>query len=147
MIREPTEDDVPAMVELGRMMHAESPVFSRLTFDAERLSVTIRNVMLSPAGFARVSGGDEITGAMLAMAVPHWCSSDLVACDLALFVHPEFRGGTAAARMLMAYRDWAAGLGAKITNFGIMTGVQVDRTQTLCERLGWVRSGVVMEAA
>lgn len=146
MIRDATEDDVPTLVELGRLMHAESPVFSRLTFDPERFSVTVRNTIQSPAGFAKVVETEgQVVGGMLAFVIPHFCSSDLVACDVGLFMHPDFRGGTGAARLLTLYRAWADEHGAKIIQLGIMTGVQVQRTQAMCERMGWALSGVVME--
>lgn len=145
MIRAATPHDIPALVALGRLMHAESPIYSRLRFDADILARNLKAVMTSPHGFSQVCEIDgELAGGMVAAAVPHWCSPDLVACDLALFIHPEHRGGTAAVRLLTAYRDWAGDTGAVLVQFGVMTGVNVERTQAMCERLGWERQGVVL---
>lgn len=146
MIRKATFDDIPRLVELGRVMHAEAPNFRAMAFDPERLAMTLQTVIESDRGFAWVIEGDEVVGGLIAMAVPHWFSPEVTACDLALFVLPEHRGGIGCARLLNRYRSWAAGLGATKIQLGIMTGVHVEQTRALCERLGWHCAGVVMEA-
>jgi GNAT superfamily N-acetyltransferase len=145
-MRHATQADIPAMVALGEQMHAESPYYRGLAWDGEKVAATIANLLAIPHGFARVVEGEggQIVGGMLAMAVPHWCSQDLVACDLALFVAQNRRGGLAASRLLGEYRAWAADLGCKLVQFGVMTGVQVEQTVALCERLGWEKQGVVL---
>lgn len=146
MIRPATTVDIPRMVALGRVMHGESPVFCRLAFDADKSAATIANVIASESGFAYVSEHDGVViGGMLAMVTQHWFSPDLVACDLALFIDPEYRGGMSAVRLVSAYADWAKGTGAALVQMGVMTGVSVDKTEALMHRLGWHRSGVVME--
>ena len=148
MLRDATTDDVPALVDLGRVMHAESPTFAALRFDEAKLAATIVHVIQSPDGFARVAtdAGGDVVGAMLGLATPHWFSPDRVACDLALFIRPEHRGGMAAVRLLNAYAHWAEDIGAALVMFGVMTGVEPEKTEQLCSRLGWRRGGVVMVA-
>lgn len=144
MIRQAVFADIPRLVELGAVMHAESPVFSRLRFDPQRLEATARYAI--EHGFARVYVvGGSIVGGMLAIAAPHWCSSDLVACDLALFIDPAHRGGIAAARLLTQYAQWAQDMGAVMIRFGVTTGVHPAQTQALAETLGWRPTGITME--
>lgn len=144
MIRVATLDDVPALVALGAAMHAESPRFSRLRFSGERLAATLRAAV--QGHFSRVVEIDgQIVGGLVALLTPHWFSDDLMACDLALFMDPRFRGTMAPARLLREYGAWAVAHGSKLTLFGVMTGVGVDQTVALCERVGWRRAGVVME--
>ena len=146
MIRPATPDDIPRMVELGRAMHGESPTFSRLRFDADKLAATIAHTIASASGFAYVAEqGGQVVGGMLGMITPHYFSHDLVACDLALFMAPEHRGGMAAVRLLDTYVKWSAHNGAVLTQLGVMAGVNVDKTEALLHRLGWHRSGLVME--
>jgi GNAT superfamily N-acetyltransferase len=146
MIREATTDDIQHLVILGARMYAESERFQSLRFDAQRLTSTIANVIDSPHGFARVmESGGEVVGGLLAVLTPHWFSPDLTACDLALFIAPEHRGTMAPVRLLNAYAAWAHESGAKQILLGIMTGLHVEQTEALCERLGWRRAGVVME--
>lgn len=146
MIRAATTDDIPRMVELGRAMHAESPAFGAMRFDADKLAGVIAAAMGSPVGFAMVAERDgEVIGGMVAMAAPHYFSPDLVACDLALFIQAEHRGGMAAVRLLAAYREWGIGIGAAKVQLGVMAGIEAWMVEALCERLGARRVGVVME--
>lgn len=146
MIRPATAADIPRMVELGRAMHAESPVFSRMRFDPEKLAATIAHMIDSPGGFAYVAvHGGQVVGGLVAMAAPHYFSPDLVACDLAFFMAADHRGGLSMVRMVGEYVRWAQGMGAVLIQLGLMTGVNVGQTEALLTRLGWHRAGLVME--
>lgn len=144
-MRAATIEDVPAIVALGELMHAESPHFAGLAWDADKVARTVAHLIDSPRGFVQVVEREgQIVGGVMALAVEHWSSSDLTACDLAVFIHPERRGGMLAARLLTAYRQWAEGLGCKLVQFGILTGVAVEQTEGLAVALGWKRQGVVL---
>jgi GNAT superfamily N-acetyltransferase len=145
VIRDATIHDIPRLVSLGYEMHQESERFRKLEFDADRLAETLQAAIVGH--FAKVvERNGEIVGGLVALLVPHWASRDLTACDLALFMTPGARGTMSPAMLLAAYRQWAKKKGSVMTLFGVMTGVNVEQTVAMCERLGWRRAGVVMEA-
>jgi len=142
-IRAATEADIPRMLTLGAIMHAESPRYRDFEFLPDRLAATVRQVLSMPLGFARVAVIDgQVVGGILAVAVPHYACDLVQACDIAYFVQPDVRGGTAAARLVDAYRAWAAEIGAEAT-IGINTGVQPERTARLLQALGAEQTGTV----
>jgi len=142
-IRPATEADIPRMLSLGAIMHAESPRFCGFQFLPDRLADSIRRVMAMPAGFARVASVDgDVVGGLLGVAVPHYACDLVQACDIAYFVRPDARGGSAAARLVDAYRQWAIEIGAE-ANIGLNTGVQPERTARLLEVLGAEQSGTI----
>lgn len=146
MLRLATLDDIPRMIELGRAMHAESPAFSAMSFDADRLADTARAAITSSHGFAAVAEREGVVvGGLLAMATPHYFSRDLIACDLALFIDSGYRGGMAGPRLIGAYAQWARSIGAAKTLLACMAGINSDVLEALCLRLGGRRAGVVME--
>lgn len=147
MIREATHADVDALVELGRLMHAESPRFSRLKFSAQRLAATLDGLMAArPLGFLWVSCDDRgIRGGLAAVVARHWCSHDQVASDLALFMRPDARGGLDVPRLVWRYRTWAQEQGAVLVQLGVTTGVHTEATVGLYQRMGMERCGAILE--
>jgi GNAT superfamily N-acetyltransferase len=146
MLRAATPADLPALLELGAVMHAESPRFSRLSFDAGRLEQTLGALLATPDGFLWVAEREgRIVGGLAAVVVQHWCSTDRVAADMALFMTPEARGSLAPARLVAEYKRWAKERGAVHIQFGVSTGVHPEQTAQLLERLGFTRCGILLE--
>lgn len=142
-IRAATEADIPRLLTLGAIMHAESPRYRGFEFLPDRLAATVRQVLAMPLGFVRVAVVDgDVVGGLLAVAVPHYACNLVQACDIAYFVQPDARGGTAAARLVDSFRAWASEIGAE-ANIGINTGVQPERTARLLHALGAEQTGTV----
>jgi hypothetical protein len=134
-----TLEDIPSMVELGRLMHAESPRWSRLPYSAERVGATIKALIESPDGLALVARrpGGRIVGGIAAIAVQSWVSDELMAQELALFVRPEFRGSILACRLICGFVEWARIKNARWVEAGVSTGITPERTAALYQRLGF----------
>lgn len=140
-IRRATFDDVPRMVELGQSMHDESPRFRDRAYNPERAKFSMEAVIGMNRGLAMVAEADgQIVGGIVALAVEHYACDFLQACDLALFIHPEHRGGTLAARLVRAYVKWAVSIGAE-PNIQLNTGVDPERTAQLLGALGAKQTG------
>lgn len=145
MIRRASLLDVPRLVELAEMMHAESR-FTMLTFDRDKMTSVATGLLSMPNGLALVAvKGGEIVGAFLGIAEEHVFSRDLFACDLATFIDPKHRGGFIAVSLLRGYVKWARELGVKCINAGIASGINHDVSVRLYERIGFVRVGVAFE--
>lgn len=147
MIRAATNDDVPRMVELGELMHAESPRWSRLSYDRGKVAALLADLIASPEGFAWVacdeSGG--VVGGLIAFIGEHWSSRDRVAQELALFVEQNKRGALCAARLIAVADAWAEGCGVKWLEAGTSSGVAPERTTQLYEHLGFTRCAIGLE--
>lgn len=147
MIRDATKADIPQLVELGKVMHAEARRLNKLSYVPGRVFVTLATLLESNSAFLRVSEEDgEIVGGLIACVEQHWFSTDMMAYDLALFVRPDKRGGMTAAHLIEEYKRWAKEQGAVITQFGISTGVNLASTSGLLERLGFTPSGFLYDA-
>lgn len=142
MIRKATTADIPRMVELGRLMHDESPRFQKYQYLDDQVGDLIKWLIHDHKGLAIVAdvADSGIIGGILAMSAPHFACAMMQACDLSFFMHPQHRGGTSAARLVASYRKWANSIGAE-PNMGISTGVQTERTGKLFAALGAKQSG------
>lgn len=69
-IRAAVEADIPALVELGRAMHAESPRYSKLAYNAEKVAALAARIV--PSGGALVAENNGIlVGMMVGFVVAH----------------------------------------------------------------------------
>lgn len=147
MIRQATPADLPELIRLGQIMHAESPEYRDMVFCPDTLGRTLLAAMESHFLCVAERADGTLAGGLAAMAVRHWFGPSIQACDLALFVDPQARGGIAAARLIRAYVEWARAAGAQKIALGITTGIEAEITARLCERLGARRAGIIMEFA
>jgi len=135
-------DDVPTLIELGRVMHQESPRFRGMDYDEEKLMQLGANLVNQGGIFLAEKDGKPL-GMILGMVTEHFFGHDLMACDLAVYVHPDHRGGTLAVRLIKKYEAWAFSMGAKVITMGVSTEVEADRTGQLYKRLGYRMTGVL----
>lgn len=144
MVRDATLDDIPAMVALGAIMHAESR-YSFMAYDGEKVAITLKTLMQT-GGFVRVHVKDgEIDGGMVGYMGNPWFSGERVASELALFVVPGKRGGMAAWYLLSEFVAWAEQQGAREITLAITTGVKVEETGRMYQRLGFEQVGGVFK--
>lgn len=139
-IRPATRDDIPALIELGRAMHAESPRFSRHPYSPAKTAGTIDFLLANGAVFVAVKGGQAV-GMMGGMVAPGWFTDEATAIELAVYVAPEHRGRT-GMRLIRAFEAWAFEHGAVEVTLGITTEVDTERTAALYEHLGYRRAGL-----
>ncbi len=138
-LRLATLEDLPALVVLGREMHATSS-YAPMDFDPERLKETITELMNKSQFVVVVEDTNgQVVGGMLGTVTQSWFGQDMVANDLALFVSQDARGGMAAVRLLKAFVQWAKLAGAKQIRPGVTTGHA--RAEQLFDKLGFTRCG------
>jgi GNAT superfamily N-acetyltransferase len=147
VIRRATMDDLPHIVSMGRAMVAESPRLRAFRYTPAKVHVTVSHLIDNEDGFVYVDEqNSEIVGFLIAYVEPHWFSIDKLACDLALYVRPDKRGGVIAARLLNRYKEWGREREAVITQVGVSSGVQLESTSGLLERLDFQSSGFIYDA-
>lgn len=146
-LRMATPDDLPAIVVLGRVMHQESS-FAPMDYDVDRVKETISDLM-NKSQFVVVAEdtNGEVIGGMAGMVTQSWFGNDMVANDLAIFIHPDHRGGLVVVRLVKAFVHWAKLAGAKQIRPGVVSGSRT--AEALYDRLGFTRCGATfcMEGA
>lgn len=145
-IRVATLDDLPRILELGEMLHNESPRWARLSFSRERAGDFIARLILADWGCVFVAENDGVVvGGIAGTATPHWSSDDILAHEASFFMLPEARGSMAAVRLISALQAWGEMRGAKWLHAGTSTGLDPERTAGLYERLGFTRCAIGLE--
>ena len=145
-IRPATMDDLPRIIELGELLHHESPRWARLSFSRVRAADFISRLILNDWGCVFVAEKDGvIVGGIAGTALPHWSSDDILGQEASFFMLPEARGSMAAVRLISALVAWGEMRGAKWMHAGSSTGLDPERTAGLYERLGFSRCAIGLE--
>lgn len=145
MIRNATYADIPALVALGREMHATS-IFSTFNYDEEKTSGLIRTLVDVHIGIAIVSETDGIIeGGFIGAVHEHYFGRDLQATDYALFLTMTARNGRLGLRLIDEYVTQALAKGAKQIMLANSTGYQADRVANIFESRGFKKLGYVFE--
>jgi len=139
-IRQGDTDDILSLIDLGRAMHEESPRFKDMDYDEEKLLNLGVNLAEQGGIFLAEKNGKPV-GMVLGMVTEHFFGHDLMATDLAVYVHPDHRGGTLVVRLIKKFEAWAFSMGAKIVSMGVSTEVDAERTSQLYKRLGYRMTG------
>lgn len=143
IIRPATREDLPAMIALGAVMHAES-AYAAFHFDTSKLCDLGLEYLANPERCS-VLVCEDAHGRLLGMHAgyisEYYFGRDLIASDLLLFVDPCKRGSLAAALLVRSFEEWAFAKGAKEVCPGSSTMVAPERTAKLYERLGYTVVG------
>lgn len=140
MIRTAQESDADVLVRMGRAMYAESPRYSVVLFSEEKCRALIAKLLPTGGVFVADFGG-LVVGMIAGYCVEHFFGPGKYAGDLVVYVLPEFRGSSAAARLIRALEEWATAQGAGEILLGVSTEVDLERTSTFYQRLGYRESG------
>jgi GNAT superfamily N-acetyltransferase len=140
MIEPYRENLFPEFIALAREMHGESEERDG-NFNPEKLRslVCMKDVFCA---MSRNADGEYI-GFFIGSLNSNFWGNDVTADDMAIFVKPSCRGSSAGVRLIQAFEKWAIENGAKRIYLAQATGVAVDKTTRLFEKLGYQIVGSV----
>jgi GNAT superfamily N-acetyltransferase len=145
-VREIEPADLGGALYLGRMMQAEAPAYRDYPFEDQRFSAWFALCLESPDWLGLVAVDEEcgVIGFLAMGVMPMIFCSATTADDLAFFVHPEWRGTTAAIRLIRTMEAWAKAKGALQIRMGLTTGTNTNQAQRFLERFAYKLEGRVM---
>lgn len=141
-IRKATRSDIPAIIEMARDMHAESPRYSSLQFDAEKINALALALILEPrnGGVLVAEREARVVGMLAFYVTPFFFGSDLLASDLVMYIRPYFRAGTIFPKLVRAFETWADEFGVKEKQLAVSAEIESARTVAVLERLGYAQA-------
>ena len=146
-IRRARPEDIEALIEMGRALHAESPNYEDEPFEPEVLRAWLHERLHAgtlltdnSAVFVAEQGG-SIVGVLVAIVVPRWFNRSSIAAELTLYVAPAHRGGRTLPKLARAFEAWARKQGAVSATLGVSTGIHAERTVCAYSKLGYRLDG------
>lgn len=143
-IRFATVDDIPAMVDLGKAIHAETRL-ARFPFNPKRLTTQFESILSPPRSDFCVLVAEKETrglvGGFWGQISQYYFSDALVATDYMFFVVPDLRGTPVAVRLIHAFRQWATNRGADEVCINMTTGIDIERFDRFLRHMGFTYTG------
>ncbi len=131
MIREATNEDVPAIVEMGLKFLSQSDYRYLLAENRQQIAETSRFLIANERGVIFVDDNHGLIGMIGMLLYPHHFSGELIAGELVWWVDPMHRGR--GVRLVRQAEQWAFGHGARRIQM-IAPSREVGR---VLERLGY----------
>jgi L-amino acid N-acyltransferase YncA len=84
---------------------------------------------------------NDVQGGIVASVAENFYNHDLIAFEQAHFVHPAYRHGIVALRLMTAFQAWARELGCVEIRAGITTGNNEQGTSKFYQAFGMLPTG------
>lgn len=143
-IRFATVKDIPALVTLGKRMHAITR-FNRFVYDEARVAQALRAALEKGSGryicFVAEDSKQQVVGGLLAVLEQHIFSEQLVASVMHYDVLPESRMGGYGVRLLRAFEQWSKNRKVTEISLGINSLTDMDSVGGFVRRMGYVKVG------
>ena len=139
----PTEADIEACVEIGKVFHAATR-YAKYKYSTTHVYGLLRSFVDNPEyGIVLVAkDGDTVVGGIIACIAKFYFNDQKFAEESGLFVMPTARGGTIGLKLLKALIDECRSRGDIMELVvGNSTAVDVKRTAALYKRAGFVKIG------
>jgi len=139
-------EDIPALVEGGRRMHALTRFGKHFDYNAARVTQAFTE-LISKGQHKYVfmvaeNGEGRIVGALIGVLEQHIYSELLTASIVHYDVLPEARMGGYGLRLLKAFEKWAGNRGVVEICFGVNSGGALgERLHRFSTRLGYREVG------
>lgn len=146
-IRFATPADVPALVQLGKHMHAITR-FRTLDYDEARVAQTLTAALTQSKDryvcFVADDSQGQVVGGLLAVLEKHIFSQQITASIMHYDVLPEKRMGGYGVRLLKAFEQWCTNRKIVEINFGINSVGELQEMRRLgsfAVRMGYSKVG------
>ena len=121
-VRDASPFDIPQILDMLRQYRKQTPIPFLADADNAEYITRMLTELMAGRGVVLVSEDEELTGMLIAIISPSlWSPEHLLLTEMAYWVNPDCRGGTAGYRLLAAYQQRGAALKAekRICNFVI----------------------------
>lgn len=145
-VRAATLQDVETLVEFGKCLTQESPIFSKQGFDEQRASdLFVHLIRKLGSIFIAVDEYKNPIGTIIGVIDTDWRTGHKLAFEQGVYVLPEYRRSEIAKTLIDAFIGWSKLHNADRIQLGTMSGIQADKVVKLYESIGFELRGYVLE--
>ena len=147
ILRNADLQDLPTLLTLSYQMFSQTPMSRHCKFSPEQMASTLISLIQSSTGSVLVTeNSGEIIGLALVTIEQSYFSSQRVAKELGVYVHPDHRVSGAGLALLRHFKQWSLAKQADLIEVGnIANIIDSDRYEKVLSRLGLKHSGNIYE--
>ena len=135
------ESDIHNIYWLGKKMHLESE-FSELDWNENKVLNWLHTNTESSQRFVYCAYDDGVlVGVFIGSISRFYFGDDQLASDLLWYVDKDYRGTRVGVRLLKEFKKWATEKNVNRIQVGISSGLSMDRTGALLEKMGFTQIG------
>ena len=143
-IRFAEQGDMAAILALAEEIFSYGR-FATLTFDRDKVRQVVTHAIDNPAYFLALAetADGELAGLHLANMEHFFFAKEPFAQSVTFFVRPNYRGSSAAPKLLATLRKWAAKRGAHelVVGTGESHGQDLEKTDRFLRKMGLKPTG------
>jgi ribosomal protein S18 acetylase RimI-like enzyme len=139
MLRAITTSDIDTIILCLLRLHAESPKYNKVIPDVPFVSDNLRAMIEHPNFIGTIA--TDNAGFMFGASGQQWFDPELNAYEQLLYILPDRRGGSLAARLIRSFEALSRARGCVHVHAGTSTLVNTEQTLKLYEALGYTRDG------
>lgn len=145
-VRAANLSDLDTLVDFGKRLTKESPIFSKQGFDEQSASDLFEYLIKKHNSiFLALDEYQNPVGAVIGVIETDWRTGHKLAFEQGVYVLPEYRKSNIAKLLVNTLIGWAQLKNADRIQIGTMTGIHADKTVKLYESLGFNLVGYVLE--
>lgn len=143
-LRRATSEDLAVLVRMAVRFICESSYRGLVLPNVRQLQKLVMFLLDHGGVFvAQLDGADDVVGMFGVSVIPHVMSGELVAGEVAWWMEPEHRGGSASVRLLDAAERWAVEHGA--VWFQMIAPAGNERLREFYRRRGYMEVETVFQ--
>lgn len=145
-VRAANLNDLDTLVDFGKRLTKESPIFSKQGFDEKGASDLFAYLIKKHNSiFLALDEYQNPIGTVIGVIETDWRTGHKLAFEQGVYVLPEYRKSNIAKILVNTFISWAQLKNADRIQIGTMTGIHADKTVKLYENLGFNLIGYVLE--
>ncbi|HCQ9940301.1 TPA: GNAT family N-acetyltransferase [Acinetobacter baumannii] len=145
-VRAANLNDLDTLVDFGKRLTKESPIFSKQGFDEQSASDLFEYLIKKHNSiFLALDEYQNPVGTVIGVIETDWRTGHKLAFEQGVYVLPEYRKSSIAKLLVNTFIGWAQLKNADRIQIGTMTGIHADKTVKLYESLGFNLIGYVLE--
>jgi len=144
-LRRAVLEDIPTIVKLGRLFHAES-VERDIPFDGDILAGVLADLIENKNGFAMLAFyNDQLAGAILAQLTTLHYSAAVIATDYGLYVGRLERDQGVGRALVAAYTGWANDNNARKIYLNVSAGINKGAFEAVMNDSNYQKMGEIFQ--